>query len=174
MNSIFLRLLLVIAVFVGILWFIGSMLPRDYSLEATAVIACQPEEVFPKLNNLSEWQDWSPWSSENLEVKFPGETTGVGAIQTWTDPRGNGKLWITESQPHSLIKYKMYSGGFPELESQFDIKAISEKQTQVKWSSKGRLPSGAFYGFFSMLFEPGMQAEYDRGLTKLKADLESK
>ena len=177
MKSILIRLLIVIGVFIAILYGVGLLLPRSYSIAVSAEIAAPASQVFPEINQLSNWKNWSPWGEQaGLNIEYGGAQAGVGSVQTWSDPRGNGKLWITESVPNELVKYRMYSGGFPEMESSIQLKPAESdpSKTIVTWASEGSLPSGPFYGYFSMLFEPGMQAEYDRGLGKLKSFIESK
>ena len=171
MKSIFLRLLLVILVFIGIIWAIGCFIPRDYSIQSTIEIAAPSEDVFSMINELPNWQDWSPWGTEGINVKYSGESAGKGSIQTWADPRGDGKLWITESQPTERVAYQMVVAGFPEMSGNFLIEPKGES-SRVTWSSEGTLPSGAFYGYFSFLFGPAMKARYDFGLGKLKENLE--
>ena len=118
MKTIFFRLLLVIAAFVGLVFVVGTFLPRNYALESVVEIDAPVDAVFPQINELENWSNWSPWGEqEGIDVEFKGESAGVGSILTWSDPRGDGKLWITESQPNQLVKYRMYSGGFPEMES---------------------------------------------------------
>ena len=168
MKSIFLRLISVVFVFIFLIWLAGYLLPRSYSIQSSVDIAAAPDKIFPLVNELPNWRDWSPWGAEGLEVQYSGEAAGVGSIQTWSDPRGDGKLYITDSQANEKVTYKMRSGGFPEMESSIELSS-SDGNTSVTWSSEGELPNGAFYGFFALLFQSGMQAEYDRGLAKLKS-----
>lgn len=169
MKTIFVRLIAVVLLFIGLVWLIGFLLPRDYSIRSTIDIAAPPERVFPMINELAQWENWSPWSEQaGLDVQYSGESSGVGSMQTWSDPRGDGKLWISDSQLNQRVIYKMRSGGFPEMENTIQLKPTDDG-TNVTWTSEGKLPSGAFYGYFARLFAPGMQAEYDRGLAKLKS-----
>ena len=169
MKSIFLRLICAIGLVVAFFWLVGYMLPRDYSIGANVTIEQPADRVFPLINDLRNWAKWSPWGEQlDLEIRYAGKDKGVGSVQTWTDPRGDGKLWITESKLNASVSYKMVSGGFPEMDSQIELTPMGEA-TQVTWASEGKLPSGAFYGYFSWLFAPGMQAEYDRALARLKS-----
>lgn len=167
-------MILVIAIGITCVALVGNLLPRSYSIRSTIEIEKPVADVFPLVNELQNWKLWSPWGQQaGLEVAYTGELAGEGAVQTWKDPRGDGKLWLTESQPNKLVAYKMTSGNFPEMESQFEFETRDENSF-VTWVSEGELPPGAFYGYFSFLFAPGMQAEYDRALTRLKSECESK
>lgn len=170
---------MLIAVVLGIVAVIGSLLPRDYDFESVAVIDASAESVFEQVNTMKAWGDWSQWSPkqlDSLEVEYSGVAAGVGAAQAWTDPRGDGKLWIIESVPNRSVAYKLEFAGFPEMDSSIKLSPMSSEnddstpgaQTKVVWSSSGTLPGGPFYGFFSPFFATGMKHQYDASLGRLK------
>jgi hypothetical protein len=173
---------MLIAVIVGIVAVIGSLLPRSYDFESATVIDAPAESVFDQVNTIKAWQDWSQWSPdhvEGLEVEYSGTKAGVGAAQKWNDPRGDGKLWIIDSVPNQKVAYKLEFAGFPEMDSSIDLSPVAAgagegAQTRVVWSSSGKLPGGPFYGFFSPFFANGMKHQYDASLERLKALVESK
>ena len=84
------RLLMLVAVLVGIVAVIGSLLPRSYDFQAVATIDAPPSVVFENVNTMKAWQDWSQWSPQqvtDLKVEYSGTASGVGAAQAWTDVR---------------------------------------------------------------------------------------
>ena len=171
MKSLLIRIFLAVAVIIGIVAFIGSMLPRDFDFETTANINAPPQMVFPYFNDLENWDDWSMWSPdriEGLEIQLSGETEGVEAVQTWTEARGKGKMWIIKSVPDSMVEYKSEFLNFPTMDSKLELAPSGMGATTVTWSSKGKLPSGPFYGYFGSLFSEGMKSEYDQALARLK------
>ena len=137
----------------------------------------RPRSVFALINELQQWESWSPWSPERIEalkVTYGTPNAGKGASQSWTEPRGSGKLWITETEPGLRVAYEMKFGDFPEMSSEFNIEAIDDSHCKVIWTSAGKLPGGPFYGYLSFIFESGMQYEYDQGLSRLKEVAEKK
>jgi len=174
MTKYFFRLLLLIACIVGFIALIGSLLPRSYSVSSQIVIASPIEAVFEQLNELENWSSWSPWDPQRIEgltVACTGDA-GVGNAMTWKDSRGEGKLWITDSQPHCKIEYSMRFSYFPEMQSTIRLTPKAE-ETEVQWISQGSLPSGPFFGFLSPFFGTHMQYMYDDSLSRLKEKLES-
>lgn len=176
MLKYFFRLILLIGCVVGIIAAIGSLLPRDYDFESQVTIVAPQDVIFDKIVNLRNWQQWSkqfnPVDIEGLAINYSGEDSGVGAVQTWTDPRGNGKLWITGVEPYQLIEYQAVFGDFPNMDSRFELSAQGAS-TQVVWSSNGSLPGGPFYGFFGAFFPTQMKHEYNRSLEALKMVVEN-
>ena len=148
---------------------VGNFLPRDYEFETSRNIKAEPDAVFAMINELPNWKLWSNWNPErvpDLKIQYGEIQKGEGAVQTWTDSRDSGKLWITESQPNKLLQYRLKFGDFPEMESQINLKQ-SGKVTQVTWTSKGKLPNGPFYGYFAMIFPTQMRYQYEHNLQRL-------
>ncbi len=154
-------------------WVIGFFLPHGYETSAEVVIEAPPEQVFPLLNRLDNWPLWSQWETGKdslFKVEYGPQVEGVGAVQSWTEPRGSGKLWITESEANRSLAYVVEFGDFPRMESRFDL-TPEGTGTRVRWSSVGRLPSGAFYGWLRLAFVNGMRDQYQQALGKLASVL---
>ena len=175
MSNLLLRIAIALGLLVGIVALIGSLLPRDYAFESRVEVAAPPEDVFPWLNNLDQWQNWSMWRRDRIEglsVQTGPKKEGVGAVQTWSEPRGRGKLWITASEPDRRVEYKLDFENFPTMDSTIQL-VPSGQGTTVIWTSRGKLPSGPFYGYFGSIFGDGMKYEYDQALQELKKQIES-
>lgn len=174
MLNIAIRLVGVILAVALLVLAIGYFLPRDFEIDASIDIAAPPEKVFPMINSLPEWQKWSNWNEEKIEgltIRYGEIKDGVGAVQTWTDDRGSGKLWITKSEPSKSVEYKLKFGDFPEMFSRFEL-FPSRGGTRVEWTSRGMLPNGAFYGYSALLFPMQMTHQYDQSLNRLKELIE--
>lgn len=175
MAKYYFRLVLLLGAVIGFFAIIGSLIPRSYSFTSEIDINAERSEVFPQINSLPNWSNWSkqwnPAEIENLEIEYNGEPTGVGAAQSWTDIRGTGKLWITESTLDQSITYEMIFDKFPKMTSQIEL-LPGDSSTHIRWHSEGRLPGGPFYGYFGSFFSTQMKSEYDRSLEKLKVFVE--
>src|SRR5690606_30984810 len=76
---------------IGALLFIASQKPDDFKYERTAVINASPSALFPLINDLHQWERWSPWAEMDRDAKtdFSGSDKGVGASMAWN---GNAKV----------------------------------------------------------------------------------
>ncbi len=174
MAKYFFRLLLLIGIPIACLAVLGTVLPRNYEFASEIQLAVSPELVFAEVNQLSNWQTWSQWNPAEipgLTIQHSGPGAGVGSVQTWTEPRGSGKLWITHSMAPDRLDYEMTFANFPKMTSSIQI-TRQDSGSMVRWSSRGRLPSGPFYGFFAPFFSTHMIGAYDKSLLKLQAKLE--
>ena len=176
MAKYFLRLLLLIAAVIGVLLLVERMLPRSYDFQQTVEIDRPAAEIFPYLNSLKKWPQWSRQFNmaeiEQLVIKYNGTEEGVGAAQKWTEYRGEGELWITESTPNESLTYKNTFLNFPEMTSTFTLKPDGENKTVVTWHSVGQLPSTPLYGLGALLYEGQMEYLYEKSLTELKGLVE--
>ena len=157
MAKYFLRLLLLIAAIIGVLLLVERMLPRSYDFQQAVEIDRPADEIFPYLNSLKKWPQWSHQFNvkkiPNLVIKYNGTEEGVGAAQAWTEVRGEGDLWITESTPNKSLTYKNTFLNFPEATSTFKLEPDGENKTVVTWHSVGQLPSTPLYGLGALLYE---------------------
>lgn len=175
MLNLLVRIIIAVSVLVGIVLLIGTLLPREYETTNSIEIPAAPGDVFPFLVDLQEWQLWSPWNAdtEGLRVTLGDRTSGVGATQTWTEPRGEGSLVLTEVVDNERVLYRSEFANFPELTGTFQLTEIDPQRTRVTWQTQGALPGGPFYGWFGMMFSTAMQGEYQKSLTRLKQHVES-
>jgi hypothetical protein len=177
MTKYFLRLILLVAAIIGVLLLIEAMLPRGYDFERSTSIDRSPEIVFGQLNSLKNWPNWSKQFNvreiEQLQIKYSGTEAGVGAAQTWTERRGTGKLWITESVANDKIVYESEFASFPKMTGTFTLTSDGDNQTKIKWRHHGRLPQTPLYGLLSGVFSSQMGYEYEKSLAALKSLLET-
>lgn len=172
------RLLLLVGAVIGFIMIALSLLPRSYDFSTSIEIEAPPSAVFAEVNRLQSWPEWSRQFNtseiEKLKINYNEVDAGQGAAQTWTERRGDGKLWITESQPDQLVKYETKFSGFPAMKSSFEFSATQSGGTRIVWSSKGKLPGGPMYGVMAPFFPDQMTYEYNKSLTRLKENLEQK
>ena len=174
MINLLFRILGVMLAFVLIVLLIGSLMPRAFTTSSSTVIEAGPEVIFPQLKTIKAWSNWSMWNEQSirgLEVNYSGPESGVGAIQTWTEPRGEGKLWITECLENELVEFRSVFDNFPEMQSSIKLTAV-ENGTRVEWKSDGSLPKGPFYGWFGIKFGDSLALEYKKSLERLKRESE--
>ena len=175
MIKVLLRLIGVLVAFAVVVVIVGNLLPREYDFQTSREIAAQPAEVFSMINELPNWQQWARWNPTQMDglenVQYGELKAGKGAVQMWSDPRGSGKLWITDSVENQSVQYKLKFGDFPEMNSRIVLEP-KKNGTLVTWSSKGRLPDGAFYGYTAFIFSTQMQYLYEDSLEQLAKILE--
>jgi hypothetical protein len=67
-------ILIVVAVLVIGVLLVAATRPADVRVSRTATLAAPPRMVFPHLNDLRKFQDWSPWAKLDPNCRLTFET----------------------------------------------------------------------------------------------------
>jgi hypothetical protein len=152
--------------------------PAEFRVVRSATIAALPAEVFAQVNDFHNWEEWSPWTKLDpaSKVTFDGPRTGPGAVFSWSgnDKVGEGRMTVTESHPHELIRIKL------DFKRPFESSCIAEytfkpegNQTVVTWSMSGEknFLSKVFCLFMDM--DKMVGGDFEKGLAQMKAITEA-
>lgn len=169
------RLTLGIIVLVGILAAVAVGLPAHVTVARSVVINAPESAIFPYLNNLHRFADWSPWRTRDpqLAVTFVGPQEGKGAQVQWTSQVksiGTGSMEISESEPNRHIDLVVNYNGV-EGTSSYDI-APAGSGSKVTWGLGYDTGSSPLKRWKALMLDGIVGAEYRAGLDKLKAKIE--
>lgn len=170
LKTFFLGLIAAVLVFCGYV----AMLPAEFRVERTATVAASPAQVFPHINDLRKWQNWSPWAKmdTNAKATFDGPESGTGAIFNWAgnDKVGEGRMTIIESRTNEAIKMKLdFLKPWP-ASNMADFTLVPDgQQTKVTWAMSGQqgFIEKAVCVFMNM--DKMVGAEFEKGLANLNA-----
>ena len=98
-----------LAVIIILFVIVAAMQPAEYRVVRTGTISAPPAEVFPQVNDLHEWEAWSPWAKLDPTMKqtYEGAPQGTGAIYSW-----NGNMYALELSERLGLERE---GGFLRL-----------------------------------------------------------
>lgn len=161
---------------VVILVLVGFILPRNVEVSRTVAIAASPEEVFPYINSLKKFNEWSPWADydPNTKYVFSGPESGKGMRVDWTSEEenvGSGSQEIIESIENELVRTSLDFGMQGTAEALFTLKP-TDSGTEVTWgftSDMGMSPIGRYMG---LMIDKWVGGDYERGLQRLKDKVE--
>ena len=173
------KILIAIVAIVVLLVIIIVTRPSDFHVERSATVNAPPTVVFDQVNNLHNWQAWSPWAKRDPTAKnsFEGPPAGEGAKFSWAGNSdvGEGSMTIVESRPNELVKFRLdFVKPFADTHTaQFDFKPDGD-QTGVRWSMDGKcnFVSKALGLFMSM--DKMIGSDFEQGLADMKAIAEAK
>jgi hypothetical protein len=140
--SIVFGLLILVGVLFIVLVILGYFLPTSYTIDEAILLNAEADEIFPLLNVLENWKNWTVWNEENgLELSYEGPASGSGAILLWEGSQIQAKLKVHQVIIPSNIEFIM------ELDqAKFFLKgtivldATMPLVTQVAWRSELSLP----------------------------------
>lgn len=151
---------------------IGLLLPREATAERSTVIDAPPEAVFLVVNDISRFNEWSPWADVDPTARydFSGPASGVGARMEWTSDEpsaGTGAMEITESVPHERVRKLLDFGDMGQATTEYRLEP-ADGGTRITWSIHtdfGNNPVARWYGLF---FDAMIGPDYEEGLENLK------
>ncbi len=149
--------------------------PDRFVVTRSAVIDAAPEDVFRYINELRNWEAWSPWARLDPQARtsYVGPASGAGAAFEWSGDKklGAGRMTITESRPFEGVDIRLEMrkpvSGANDL--RFQLTPETQDRTHVVCTMSGRnnLFSKAMNLFGSCDKKVGGQ--FEAGLTNLSA-----
>jgi hypothetical protein len=166
------KFLLVLLLIVVVVAAVGFLIPRDYRVEETIVIAAKPSAIHEFVGDLRRWPDWMPWKEMDptVEITYGKETKGIGASETWTGKDGVGFIQVTASDEDKGIEYDMTMDEMPS-KGAIRYERVGDS-TKVTWSMSGEIDKPVIGGYFALLMPRMIGGSFEKGLAKLKTQAE--
>ncbi len=174
-----LKILIGLVVVIVALVIVIALRPSDFRITRSATIAAPAGTIFPHVNDLHQWEAWSPWDKldPNMKKTYEGAPSGVGASYSWTGNNqvGEGKVTITESRPSELVGLRLDFvkpfAGTNAVEFTF---VPQGSDTVVTWTMTGKYnfvckAIGLFMDMDKMCGD-----QFNQGLAQLKSVAEAK
>lgn len=173
-NKLLAGLILIVLIVVGI----AMTKPDEFKVSRSATFSVTPAVVFAQVNDLRNWEAWSPWAKLDLSAKptYEGPKSGNGAAMVWHSEKpevGVGKMTITESVPNQrivfLLEFEKPMKGTNT--ASFTFKGAG-KQTEVTWSMSGKMELMQKVMSIFMNCEKMVGGMFEDGFKNLKAVVE--
>jgi len=150
----------------------------DYVVEREQRIEGAPSAVYERIVDFHRWQAWSPWDDIDPELwrGYEGAEAGVGAVYEWAGNRkaGTGKMTITAVEPAASVTIELqFLRPFKSKGTVVFTLAPDGSTTVTRWTMTGRrTPMLRFFEIFSSM-DKIIGPDFEKGLARLKADVES-
>ena len=170
------NLFIFLIVIAAALAIIAQLLPATFKVERTIIIRAGAEKIYPLVNDVSKWPEWTVWNKENdptIVFTYEGPAEGVGAVSKWESKKsGAGMFTITESDPAKGVKTDLSFAGAPPVRGWVTF-APAGTDTKVSFGFGGevnRNPMNRWlYAFMDKLAGP----EFEKNLQGLKKKAEA-
>jgi hypothetical protein len=159
---------------VAVIALIASTKPDEWTIQRQEAIPGAPAKVFPYMDDLHKFLEWSPWAKldPNMKLTYGAPASGSGANFSWegNGKAGAGKMTITESRPNDLVICQLdFIKPFRCTNTQEFVLKPEGSQTIVTWTMNGNAP---FFFKLILVFvscDTMMAKDLERGLANLKA-----
>ena len=160
-----------ILIMIVLLFFITAMfLPRETYFEESRVIRTDPVTAYSAVNDLHNWEKWSPWIEMDPKVKiyYIGSGQGQGAGYHWDGPvTGKGKLTILKSNPYKNVHFSLEFSGQGTSEGGFNFEGVPGG-TRVSWYMEMHNLKYPFQRWIGIFMPPMMRKDFRHGLDNMQ------
>lgn len=162
---------------VAILAALSFLLPRHAHVERSVVMAAPASTVFAVINDLHEFNKWSPWTQIDpaTQYTFTGPATGVGAAMAWQSEHphvGSGSQEIIESVPNEHVTTLLRFSDEGDAKSTIAL-AADANGTRVTWNFDTDLGFNPLSRYFGLMLDSMVGSNYEQGLATLKSLVET-
>jgi hypothetical protein len=152
--------------------------PDAFTVQRSATLPVPADAAFAVVNDLHQWEGWSPWAKMDPQQKttYSGAESGVGAVSAWTgnDQVGEGRMTIEESKPNELVRIKLeFIKPFAATNTTTFAFKPTEGGTEVTWAMSGT------HNFISkamclvMDMDKMVGGDFEKGLASMKTVAEA-
>lgn len=171
------RILIILAILLLVVAAIGLMLPSQVHVERTVSINKPQEIVFNYVNEIINWNSWSPWYEMDTTASYTqsGPGSGVGAKLSWVSTNknvGRGSMTYTEVVVPSTIKQDLNFMEEGVATGIYNFQKDGEG-TKVTWSFEFDTGVNPLLRIMGKFMDGMVGKDFEKGLNKLKSNLEN-
>jgi hypothetical protein len=156
---------------------VGTTMPSEWHVERSIVINATPEAIFPWLNDLRKWPEWTPWNEQKdstFKRSFAGPERGIGASMLWrAETWGNGRIGITSSVPYEKVSYDLFFDDSMTPSKGALTLVPQATGTMVTWTDDGDMGANIFGRFALDDVDTTVGQDFEAGLSDLKSKVET-
>jgi len=167
----------VVVVAIAAILIYASTKPDSFRVERSTAMNAPPEKIFPYLEGLKRWTEWSPYEGRDPDMKrtYSGAESGKGAVYEWDGNNnvGKGRMEILNSTPAQKVVIKLDFLKPFEGHNTAELTVVPKGgQTIVTWAMHGPSPfMTKLIGTF-MDMDDMIGRDFAAGLAKLKTVVE--
>ena len=155
------------------------MSSSTYTVERSATIAAEPQQIYERIADFHQWTAWSPWEDldPNQQRTFSGAESGPGAKYAWSGNRkaGRGRMEITSVQQPTEIRIALeFEKPFKSSNTiEFFLTPEGPGRTRVRWTMTGpKTLATKVMGVFTSM-DKMVGPDFEKGLARLKDAIEA-
>lgn len=149
----------------------AAMQPDVIHVERSLLMAAQPADIQPHINDLKKFASWNPWGQMDplQTVTYSEPAAGLGARYDWSSAIvGTGSMTITKAEPLAVDMRLVFTAPWQsEADANFILTPAGE-QTKVTWTYDQQASFGDKAMSLVMNMDAMLGPDYEKGLASLK------
>ena len=170
MKKVLTRIVIGLVVLGGALCVATWFIPSKVHVERSITINAPAEAIFPYVNDLKAWEQWSPWYEvePTAQYSYGEQTVGSGATSSWKGEKvGEGTQVIMSSTPNSEISTALDFGNQGEAMAFWKFEEAAGS-TEVTWGFDTDVGLSPIGKIFALMMDSMVGGDYEKGLQNLK------
>jgi len=157
---------------------VGFLLPSKFHVERSIEVKSAPATIFPYLNNIQRWKDWTSLNEEkdfSLEMNYFGPRQGIGSgMEYMGDKLGSGKIEITDNELDQRVNFSLLINHRIETKGLMTIDPLTNSSCYVTITLDGDVGFHLPNRYIILLMDNVAGVLFNDSLKQLKATVESK
>ena len=148
------------------------LLPKEFTVSRSITIDAPIDRVFDQVNDLRNWEKWSPWKRMDpmMEMTFSNPPVGQGAFYKWVSKDkhlGSGTMTLAKVTNFEEIVTALHSDDWGDASATFNF---DHKGNDVKltWSMTNKVGIMPWNKYFSIAMKNMLKKQFDQGLAGIK------
>ena len=161
---------------IAVLMILSIYIPSEVKISRSLVINAPREEIFNQVNDMRNWENWSPWHSSDpdLKLKYTGPSEGKGAGYSWESEKrsvGKGRLTVKESEAFNKITTEMQ---FDDRGTAIGVFEFDEMENGIKvtWTLNSDMGASPFNKYLGLFIDKWVGSDFEKGLGNLQKQTE--
>jgi hypothetical protein len=148
------------------------LLPSEVKVKRSITVQAPMDRVFEQVNDLRNWEKWSPWkrADPSMVMTFSNPPVGQNAFYKWESQNkrmGTGTMTLARVVNNEEIVTALESEDWGKASSRF---AFTHKgdDIEVTWSMDNTVGMLPWNKYFGMMMRGELKKQFDAGLKALK------
>jgi uncharacterized protein YndB with AHSA1/START domain len=165
-----------LAIWIGVLFLalilFSFLLPRNISVSRSITIEAPIDRVFEQVNDLRNWEKWSPWKRMDpmMEMTFSNPPVGQGAFYKWSSTNkqmGSGTMTLAKVVNNEEIVTSMHNDDWGDANSTF-LFGHKNNKVEVTWKMENDIGVMPWNKYFGAVMRSELKKQFDKGLEGIK------
>ena len=148
------------------------LLPTEVKVSRSVTIDAPIDRVFEQVNDLRNWEKWSPWKRMDpmMEMTFSNPPVGQGAFYKWVSQDkhiGSGTMTLAQVRTNEEIVTALHSEDWGDANATFQF-GHKGKQVELTWTMANNIGVMPWSKYFGVMMKSELTKQFDQGLKGIK------
>jgi uncharacterized protein YndB with AHSA1/START domain len=151
---------------------ISFLFPATMKVSRSVTVNAPVDRVFDMINDLRNWEKWSPWNrmDPSMVMTYSNPPVGQNAFYKWESQdkhMGNGTLTLTKVTPFEEIVTAIAMGKSSRSQATFTFTHKNDAVV-LTWSMETRIGSMPWSRYIALMMKGVLKKQFDDGLKAIK------